>query len=611
VTQTRFWLAIFLLGAALNIAIGAESWPAVLAGSLNDPDSYMRLERIYQGVQIGHLTNFVARDGAGRGVMVEWSRLLDGLIWLMAAPLAVFLGWKQALFVAGVALGPLGAGVLSLAVAFAAEPFVPRRFVWFAAIAAVTLPGIAGFALPGVVHYHVLLLAMIAFTGGFAARTWQGETGPAFLAGLWGGLAIWLTPETMPFILMIFAALLGRWLMLPIGAAIAACGAGFVDMIGFGFAIDPPAGGYGVIEIDRLSLVYVVLGLFLLAGSLGLWRLETNGFWRSWRWWGAAGMAALILVWVGLFPGVAEGPYGLMSPAQMREFLGVITELQPTAKADLPTFLLPGAVGFAYALWRLLKGRGLGGRWLWGWAAICIAVSLVLARKFALFVEFPQLAAAVMLPVMLSQVSFALAARPAFAMLGRLTILTLMLVVPALNGLVQARAQTKLLSQAASPVAGAGSTAIAACSLRDLAPYLVGYAGQMVVASPEDAAELLYRTRLNVVGSLYQHGLPGYFALRDIWRSQPRDTPALLAAAQASLVLVCPAAGRSLLVADLSATTFWDALNTGHPPSWLQPVQLPPKIGYRLYKVVSGLTSVPPVIGAGTPVVPGSDSGKP
>ncbi len=574
-THFRFWLGLFLLGAGFNIVIGAVFWPAVFAGSLNDPDSYMRLERIYQGVQAGHLTNFVARDGPGRGVMVEWSRLLDALIWAMAAPLAMFLGWKQALFVAGIALGPLGAGALGVALAFAAEPFAPKRFLWFAVAAGGLLPGIAVFGLPGTVHYHVLLLALIAATGGFAARAWEGETGPAFLAGLSGGFAIWLTPETMPFILMIFAAVLGRWLMLPIGAAVAACAAGFIDVIGFGFAIDPPVGGYAVVEDDRLSVIYVVLGLFLLAGALGLWRLEQAGYWRRWRWAGAAGIAALILAWVGLFPQVAEGPYGLMTPAQMRGFFGAMTELQPLHPWQGPQFLLPGVLALFFTLWRCALGRGIAGRWLWGWAALCIAVSLVLAQKFILFVEFPALAGAVLLPRMLSDVSFAWLDRPGMAAAGRLAVVMAMLAVPVLAVPALAPAPSRAAALAAGPE----------CNLRYIAPVLAPYAGQTVLASGDDAPELLYRTQVRVVGSIYQHGLPGYFALRQIFRSNPADAPAIMAQAGVKLVLVCPGRPRNPTVADLPPTTLWDALHNGTPPAWLTRIAAPPGTFYVLYQV--------------------------
>ena len=273
----RGWAGLFLIGAGLNIAVGLHGWPAVLAGHLNDPDSYMRLERLSQGIAQGHLVNLVARDDSGAGVMVEWSCLLDALLWLMAAPLSVFIGWRPALFAAGVALGPMGVGCLALALAFAVRPLAKGEYLWAAAGAAALLPGLQVFAAPGVVHYHILLLALIVLTFGLVARGWQGDSGYAVLAGLAGGTAIWMTPETMPFVLMIYAALLFRWLEKPITGAVLGCAAGFAGMVSFACAVDPPEGGSGGIETDRLSLVYVVLGLLLLAGALALWRV------RGWR----------------------------------------------------------------------------------------------------------------------------------------------------------------------------------------------------------------------------------------------------------------------------------------------------------------------------------------
>ncbi|HEY1856078.1 hypothetical protein [Acidocella sp.] len=166
---------LFLLAAGLNVLVGAHAWPAVLAGSLNDPDSYMRLLRVEQGIRAGHLLLVVARDDSGAGVMVEWSRLLDLLLWLMATPFAPWLGWHRALFVAGVMLGPLGVGALGATLAWVAAPFARRGHLWLAAVAAALLPGVAVFAVPGVVHYHILLLALIALTVGFAARAWNGD----------------------------------------------------------------------------------------------------------------------------------------------------------------------------------------------------------------------------------------------------------------------------------------------------------------------------------------------------------------------------------------------------------------------------------------------------
>jgi hypothetical protein len=346
---------LFLVSAGLNILLGAPDWAGVLAGSLNDPDSYMRLLRIEQGIHAGHLVVSVARDDSGAGVMVEWSRLLDMLLWAMAAPLAAVLGWHRALYAAGVAFGPLSVGFLGIVLAWVVEPFAARKYLWTAAVAAAVLPGLLTIAVPGVVHYHILLLAMIALTVGLVARAWQGDSWPGFLAGLSGGFAIWLTPETMPFVLMAYAALLMRWLSIRMGGTLMACAAGFFDVLGFGLTIDPPQGSYGVPEIDRLSLVYVALGMALLAGTGVLWRLEIKQMkWR--RPAGVALMAGVMLGWIAVFPKVAMGPYGVMSAADMHRFYGVIQEQQPLRGLDLVIFLAPGVCRALYA-----GGAGAGG----------------------------------------------------------------------------------------------------------------------------------------------------------------------------------------------------------------------------------------------------------
>jgi hypothetical protein len=544
----------------------------VFAGNLVDPDSYMRLERILQGIAQGHLVNTVARDDSGAGVMVEWSRLLDLLLWAMAAPLAVFLGWRQALFAAGAVLGPLGVGALGLALAFAARRFSAAKYLWAAPVAAALLPGLQCFAAPGVVHYHILLLALIALTAGLTARAWDGDTGWAFLAGVSGGFAIWLTPETMPFVLMAFAALLFRWVQSPIGAALAACAAGFFDVLGFALAIDPPSGGYGAAEIDRLSVVYVVLGLFLLIGGLALWRLQHLPNRRASRLLGAGLMASLLLGWIAMFPQVAMGPYGVMDAADRQRFFGAMQELQPVhGIRQLTEFLLPGLLALCYPILR--AARGGPNVWLWLYAASCAAVALVLGQKFILFTEFPAGLAAGLLPVMLSDASRCLSNNPAPAMLARLGLIFLTLLAPELP----------LLAAAKSPLPTAQP---AACSLRNIAPMLANYPGAIVLANANDTPELLYRSQVLTVGSLYQHGVPAFLRLRAAWRTEDfASKPQAVTATGAAFILFCNGENRDLTIADLPKDTLWDALKAGKPPAWLKLRASDPRSGWQLFKV--------------------------
>jgi len=567
----KFWSGLFLLGAVLEIGAGTKGWPGVFAGNLADPDSYMRLERILQGIHAGHLTNIVARDDSGAGVLVEWSRVLDAVIWALALPFAAVMGWKKALFVVGVALGPIGTGLLGVALAFAAERFVLRRLLWVLPVAAALLPALQNYAMPGTVTHHVLLLAAIAAVAGLVVRAWDGDTGWNFLAGAAGGFAVWLTPETMPFVLLCYGVLLLRWLEVPHGAALAACGAGFFDVLGFGFAIDPPVGGYGVVEIDRLSVVFAALGLALLLIGVALWRLERIKTISVRR---LAGMAVAVLVfaaWLAVFPKILLGPYGLMSPADAKLFFGQIEEMQPAAP-DVTSFafLWPGMLALLIAVMRGVQSRD----WRWWYVFGCMCVVLVLGIRFLRFAPVSSAAAAVLVAVAMTRVSVRFIDRPGFAAAGRILLLVLLLLVPRLPALAQA--------QTPGP-SGPG------CGLEDFVPALNAAAGQIVLADVNETPELLWRTNILAVGSLYHHGVAGFLRARAAWRATPGTVePPAVAATGAAYVLFCTGAGRTDLVADLPKTTLWDSLLAGQMPPWLSLLAADPKTGWRLYKIQHG-----------------------
>jgi hypothetical protein len=562
---------LFLLGAGLEVVAGAKGWPGVFAGELGDPDSYMRLERILQGVHAGHLTNIVKRDDSGAGVLVEWSRLLDFCIWALALPVAAVIGWKKALFVVGVALGPIGTGLLGVAMAFAAERFVLRGLLWVLPLSAALLPALQNYAVPGTVTHHVLLLAAIAATAGLVVRAWDGDAGWNFLAGAAGGFAVWLTPETMPFVLLCYGILFLRWLEVPEGAALAACGAGFFDVLGFGFAIDPPVGGYGVVETDRLSVVFAALGLGLLLIGAGLWRLERVKTVLHRR---AAGAAVAVLVfaaWLALFPKILLGPYGLMSPADAKLFFGQIEEMQP-ALPDVTSFafLWPGMLALGVAVLRAVQSRD----WRWWYVVGCLCVVFVLGVRFLRFAPAASAAAAILVAVAMTRVSVRFVDNPGLAATGRILLLVLLLLVPRLPALAQAHK---------AAVAGPG------CDLQSFVPDLNAAAGKIVLADVNETPELLWRSNILTVGSLYHHGVAGFLRDRAAWRAAPGMVePPEVAATGAAYVLFCTGAGRTDLVADLPKTTLWDALLGGQAPPWLSLVAGDPRTGWRLYKIGHG-----------------------
>lgn len=584
------YLLLFLLASGLNILLGLPQWAHVLAGNLQDPDSYMRLLRLEQGVHAGHLVVTVAGDQSGAGVMVEWSRLLDIVLWLLAAPLAPFLGWHKAIFWAGVASGPIGIGVLGMCLAWAAEPLALRRHLWSAAAAAALLPAIASVALPGVVHYHVALLALIALTAGCVLRAVREDTWFGFLAGISGGFAIWMTPETMPFVLMAYGALAVRWLKAPNATTLLATASGCFDVLGVALFVDPPEGGFAVPEIDRLSYVYVTMALILMACSVVLLKIQSRM--KAGR--GIAGLAVMAIglaAWIAVFPGVVQGPSGLLPPDEAKAFFGVITEQLAPRSWELVAFLLPGAWAVFYAASRAWRERkpamvdmaadpllGAAPRAPIGWlyVALCAAVALALGAGYLLFTSLSAIFAAGLLPIALSQTE---RKTDVLAGLKRISLLALVLLVPFLAARMHAAAKAPQLR------AGMANKTYPSCDLHGIAPLLAKASGEVVLASVSDAPELLYRAPVFTVGSLYHHGIAGFMKDRAAWRAPPgQNVPEAVQATKAAYVLFCPEPGRYLLVADLPPDTLWDALEAGTPPPWLQPAGQN-EDGWELYKI--------------------------
>jgi hypothetical protein len=572
----RLYALMFCIASGLDLLLGVRSFGLVLHGNLIDPDSYMRLLRIEQGLQHGGLTNLVLRDDSGTPLVIEWSRLFDGMLVAMAAPLAPFLGWHRALFAAGLASGPLSAGLLGMGLGFAAAPFSENRLLWTAPVVAMLLPGIRGYAPFGVVHYHIIMLAATAFTAGFALRAREGGVGALMAAGLAGGIALWIMPETMPFVLFTCIGLGWRWLFVTSGAALAWLGAGFASVLALAILIDPPHGGIFVPEIDRVSIVYAALGAVVLAVTLVLAWLDRMGLTGRRR--AALGLTAALVgftFWLMRYPLVALGPYGLMSAREMHLFFGTMAETQPVRGVDEAFLLLaPGCFALAYCLLRAWRGRsGIQPAGFWLILASAILLSLILTARFVIFQQFPAGFAAALLPVALADASALFAIRPIRAASARVGLIGGILIIPYAPAMALA---------AAHPEAKARP----ACSIRAVMPLLAPLAGRIVLTTAAEVPELLYRTRVIAVGSLYQHGIGGFLRARAAWRSPVAVHPsAAMRKTGAGFVLFCPSTHRYAPVRGAPKDALWDALQAGHPPPWLRRVGAGEANGFQLYRI--------------------------
>ena len=245
----RGYAGLFALAVGLDLLISLGMARTLRADGLINPDSFMRLVRLRDEIAAGRLTDMVMADGSGQGVLLHWSHLLDGVIFLLWAPLRLALPAEPALRWAGSLIGPLSAGLLGIAVVWAGAPLTRGRWAWLGVVLAGVAPLVAAYAVLGCAHHHVLAAACVAAMAGCAARLVRSDTAPAparrVAAGLGVcvGLGIWLTPETMPFALMAFGALGLQWLLAdrpgPIGVRMLITSiAAFATIVG-SWLIDP------------------------------------------------------------------------------------------------------------------------------------------------------------------------------------------------------------------------------------------------------------------------------------------------------------------------------------------------------------------------------------
>jgi hypothetical protein len=579
-TNRRFYFFIFCATALLAIAASPNTILQVFHDRLVDTDSYMRLLRIEQGIRRGYLSNLVYRDDSGSPLIVEWSRLVDACILALSAPLAPFLGWHRALYIGGVATQPLFAGALGASLAFAVAPVAERQFLWAAPVVAVLLPGIRGFEAFGEVHYHIILLASIAFTLGWCLRARAGAVRPMLYAGISGGFAIWIMPETMPFIMLGYGTLGLVWLSRPIGAGLAWCGAGFFVTTTLATLIDPPHGGPLIAETDRISIIYVVLaGATALALGWFAW-LDRQKYSPKLR--AALGMigAALCLAgWLALFPRVALGPFGLIPARDMKLFFGQMSEVQPIkGYVHISLILAPGALAACYAVFCAWRQRAvLLASAAWLMLSVAIILSVALTARFLIFQQIPAGFAAALVPIMLTDVTRHFANRPVQVAVARVGIFALFILGPYMPGVAHALAHPKR-----------HTTHQATCSTVGIARLLAPAVGKIVLTSVNYVPQLLYRTHILTVGSLYQHGIGAYLRARTAWRTPVGSAPPpAFRRTGAKFVLFCNTSSLNYLGKPTPEDALWPRLAQHRPPPWLRQIGRTNRQGFRLYQVTA------------------------
>ena len=555
-------MVLFAIAVAFDLLGGWRGIPHVVRGGLFNPDSYMRLDRIEAGLRRGHIGYRIPRGG----FVLHWSHLLDSLLLAAAAPLEPLLGWHRALFWVGAASGPVSVGLLAVAVAWAGAPLSEPRFRWWASVAVGIAPAIEGYGRLGVIHHHVLLVLVAVMVAGYAFRAAAGERRCGMAAGAWFAFGLWLSPEIWPFGILALGALGVGWLQgVPgTGRALAVAGLTTSVLVGAILLVDPPPGRLGAVGVafDHVSVVHLGLALAVAGIGAGLAGIDRRGMAAGRL---AAGRraalgiaigAGLIGAWVAIFPRAVAGPAGMSTAPGAGLMLAAISEMQPVVRPALVvTFLLGGFFGVAGAGWIAWRQRS----WLAAYGAGCGLVVLALGFRYVRFSPYGEALGAAMLPPVLTAMGG--------EVLWRVGLLAVLLLVPRV-----------------AP-AFAAAPRVAGCALEGVAARLAPDAGETVLASADLTPELLYRTRVRVVGGLYVRDVAGFLRLRAAWRAalvsrRPGGrVPEAVRASGASLVLFCRRAR------GLPGATLAGALARGRVPHWLRLLWYDRDSGFALYRI--------------------------
>ena len=146
-------------------------------------------------------------------------------------------------------------------------------------------------------------------------------------------------------------------------------------------------------------------------------------------------------------------------------------------------------------------------------------------------------------------------------------------------------AQADAIARIVLPRAAAAAAETSDCSIRPMAAALAPFAGQVVLSDVDEVPELLYRTGVLTVGSLYHRNAAAFLRLRAAWESHPSATvPEALRAAGVELVLVCTRGG-PLSAGHGAPATLHKQLIDGWIPAWLTLVIDDRASGHKLYRV--------------------------
>ena len=605
--------AVFLV---IQVALVFGDVAPFFDGSLADPDAYMRLNRVQHLWDSGAWFDPVyPRIGAPEGHVQHWTRPMDVLLLVGAALAAPFVGFSAGLHWWGVIIGPVMLLPSLIALVWAAKPLARREWLWLVGVLFVTQPAILVTFLVGRPDHNCLLILLFILYLGLTIRLLMEPDRPrmALLAGAVAGLALWVSVETLLFVVAGIAAPGVAWMLgfKRVPRAMAAHAVSLVATLVVALLLERGFSRLLDLEFDQTSIAH--LGLFVanlafwiavLFGQRHIRRLSDWPVRMAFA--GVLGAVVLAILWVAL-PGFFESPLSRVDPLYRTVRLVNIEEIQPilrwsdlvdggalTAIGSLFLWLGAAVLAIPFLLWKVISDSG-DRRPGWIVMAVIAAIFFPLSCLQVRWVAYTE--AAVVIP-------YACAVGLALDRVSRLRLAEWVLAFP--RALLVSLACVWTFGPAA--IAGAaqqaeeGGDAVAetggSCPLSSLAAFLAepdGLGGQprQVMAFVDFGPELLYRTPHSVYSIPNHRFQPGFTATYEVMTADSTGRAAdLIRENGVELIVVCP--DWPLEDHFYGGSTgnpdgFYRVLAEGTAPDLLRELQLPDGIArhFRLYSVAA------------------------
>ncbi|NNG02896.1 MAG: hypothetical protein HKM95_02190 [Inquilinus sp.] len=609
-------LKAFLVFLVIQAALVGGGVAPFADGDLSDPDAYMRLNRVVHLWESGAWFDPVyPRISPPDGHVQHWTRPMDMVLLAGALVGAPFVGFEKALFGWSVAISPLMQLPTLLALVWAAAPLVQRSRLWLVSILFVIQPAALLTFLIGRPDHNALLILCFVLSIGLTIRLLlQPERRRnAALAGVVAALALWISMETLLFVVVGIAVPGVFWVLgdRRLAQAMLAHAAALLGTLLLVLLLERGIGRLAVVEFDQTSLAHVVLFAInlvfwsLIYGAGRLPVIDRRPIGRVAV--GAlAGSAALAALWL-LVPGFFASPLAGVDPLYRDVRLVNIQEFQPIIRlTDLWSGEAAGAIG------RLLLWLGIG----------VVAIPYVLRKVWT--AAGPERAAwsllaalaVVFIPLAVGQVRWAAYAEIAMVIPYAVAVggVVAWLRSFSFEGPLMMTARACIVAGAcvwyflpvsivgpADAEEGEGEGVVAGdrratCPLRPLTAFLsdpdgLGAREERVLAFVDFGPELLYRTPHSVFSIPNHRFQPGFTAAYRIM-SAADDAPAeeLIRRHQVDLLLICPrwpVEAAFYQAATNGEIGFYDHLAEDVVPDFLEPLELPTEAAeqFRLFRV--------------------------